>query len=120
MSNVSAIVSGVATLKKSLGDLLVVTTMEKAGAKVYNTATGKATDTPTILSIEMAVTEFKFDEIDGTNVRSDDLKGYIFDTDKDIGLDDRVVYNGISYKICNPKPIMAGTTLVVTEVQLRK
>jgi hypothetical protein len=120
MSNVSTIVKAVESLKKALGDIVVNTILEKAGTKVYDTATGKATDTTTSPTIDIAITQFDFKEIDGTNVRSDDLKGVVFDTDKDIDTDDRIQYNTVSYKIINSKPIYAGATLVATEVQLRK
>lgn len=119
MSNVSEIVKGVKEAKKALGDL-VVTVPFISTTSTYNRSTGKVTESVTTPTIELVITSFEFTEIDGVNVKSEDLKGVVFDTDKDIDTNDRITYDGVNYKILAVKKIMAGTTLVALELHLRK
>lgn len=114
------IVRGVAEAKKALGDLVVTVPLTKVGSSTYDTATGKVTSAETLPNIEIAVTAFSLEEIDGTNVRMDDLKGVIFTTSQEIDNEDLIRISGIQYKVVHVQRHMAGNTLVAYEVHLRK
>lgn len=120
MSNVSEIVNGVRQAKIALGDLVVKIPLNK-NSGAYNTSTGKVTLDPTSTpTIEIAITAYEADEIDGANIREDDLKGFVFDTNQSIDTDDTLVYGGITYTIKTILPIMAGNTLVGLQVHLTR
>ena len=119
MSNVSDIVSGTLEAKLALGDLVVILTLNKISA-AYVPGTGKTTNTSSAPTIEAVVYSYTADEVDGSNVLARDLKAIVFTVDQDIDTSDTIVYDGVTYKICSIKKHLAGNTLVVLEVQLRK
>lgn len=120
MSLATDVVKGVEEAKKALADLVISVPLTKVGTSTYNTSTGKLTPSESTPTIEMCVTAFGHDEIDGTNVRSDDLKGVVFTVSQDIDSEDRVTIGGVEYKVCGVQRHFAGEILVLYEVHLRK
>lgn len=119
MSNVSTIVNAVRSAKAALKDLVITVPVSKI-SYVYNPATGRNVPTTSSVNIDIAIMSFDFRDIDGDNVREDDLKGFVFTIDQNIDFDDEVIYDGTVYKVKAVKKHLAGETLVALEIHLRK
>ena len=119
MSLSKSIIKAISSAKAALGDLVVPMTLVKKSG-VYDTTTGKVTETESLPIVSVAITQFEFQEVDGVNVRSDDVKGFIFDTDQAIDTEDKLMVNDIEYTIVSVKPYIAGSDVVINEVHLRK
>lgn len=119
MSLVKLITDAVNQARVQLGDLIVATQLRRV-AGTYDKSTSKVIQTEKISTVNIAIIKFEFKEIDGTLVRTDDLKGLIFDTDQDVQDSDKLMFNGVEYEIIKTTPTYAGSTLVLLEVQLRK
>lgn len=113
------VMKAVESAKIALSDAVVPVDLIKY-AKSYNSQTGKNDQVEQRSTINLAITQFEFKEIDGTNIRSDDLKGFIFEVDQDISTECFVEYNETKYRVMSVRETRVGNVVVIVEVQLRK
>lgn len=119
MSLKEVIIDAVATAKQQLGDLIIDVVLRRVQSQ-YDPSVSKTVTTELTSTIQMAILKFEFKEIDGSLVKSDDMKGLIFNVDQDIKITDKVSFQNIEYDVIKLTPTYAGDTLVLIEVQLRK
>lgn len=117
----STIYSAVIGAKGKLGSLVIQATLKVAGVAAYNAATGVKSTTPTDKSIDVVVDKFAFNEIDGEQVKSSDVKLVMFNNDDMVpSLSDKVVLNGVTYDLINVSPVQAGSKVIIFMLQLRR
>jgi hypothetical protein len=62
-----------------------------------------------------------FNEIDGEQVKSSDVKLVMFNNDDTVpSLSDKVVMNGVTYDLINVNPVQAGSKVIIFMLQLRR
>ena len=118
----STIYSAVLGAKGKLGSLVIQATLKTAGVASYNAASGVKSTATTDKSIDVVVDKFAFNEIDGEQVKSSDVKLVMFNNDDDTvpSLSDRVVLNGVTYDLINVNPVQAGSKVIIFMLQLRR
>lgn len=117
----STIYSAVLGAKGKLGSLVIQATLKTAGVASYNAASGVKSITTTDKSIDVVVDKFAFNEIDGEQVKSSDVKLVMFNNDDTVpSLSDKVVLNGATYDLINVNPVQAGSKVIIFMLQLRR
>ena len=117
----STIYSAVIGAKGKLGSLVIQATLKVAGVAAYNAASGVKSTTTTDKSIDVVVDKFAFNEVDGEQVKSSDVKLVMFNNDDAVpSLSDKVVLNGVTYDLINVNPVQAGSKVIIFMLQLRR
>lgn len=117
----STIYSAVLGAKGKLGSLVIQATLKTAGVASYNAASGVKSAATTDKSIDVVVDKFAFNEIDGEQVKSSDVKLVMFNNDDTVpSLSDKVVLNGVTYDLINVNPVQAGSKVIIFMLQLRR
>ena len=117
----STIYSAVLGAKGKLGSLVIQATLKTVGVAAYNAASGVKSTTTTDKSIDVVVDKFAFNEIDGEQVKSSDVKLVMFNNDDTVpSLSDKVVMNGVTYDLINVNPVQAGSKVIIFMLQLRR
>ena len=117
----STIYSAVLGAKGKLGSLVIQATLKTAGVASYNATSGVKSTTTTDKSIDVVVDKFAFNEIDGEQVKSSDVKLVMFNNDDTVpSLSDKVVLNGVTYDLINVNPVQAGSKVIIFMLQLRR
>lgn len=117
----STIYSAVIGAKGKLGSLVIQATLKVAGVAAYNAASGVKSTTTTDKSIDVVVDKFAFNEVDGEQVKSSDVKLVMFNNDDTVpSLSDKVVLNGVTYDLINVNPVQAGSKVIIFILQLRR
>lgn len=117
----STIYSAVLGAKGKLGSLVIQATLKTAGVASYNAASGVKSITTTDKSIDVVVDKFAFNEIDGEQVKSSDVKLVMFNNDDTVpSLSDKVVLNGVTYDLISVNPVQAGSKVIIFMLQLRR
>lgn len=118
MSLVAQIVSGVAQAKSAMGDLVV------SGILTRVTNTGFANLQPTQITetgtIQGFYGDWEEEDKKSFNVLSDDVKFYAFTGSLDPKVGDSILLDDINFQVVKDGPIKAGSTVVMTALQLRK
>ena len=117
----STIYSAVLGAKGKLGSLVIQATLKTATVASYNAASGVKSTATTDKSIDVVVDKFAFNEIDGEQVKSSDVKLVMFNNDDTVpSLSDKVVMNGVTYDLINVSPVQAGSKVIIFMLQLRR
>ena len=117
----STIYSAVIGAKGKLGSLVIQATLKVANVPTYNAASGVKSTTSTDKSIDVVIDKFAFNEIDGEQVKSSDVKLVMFNNDDTVpSLSDKVVLNGVTYDLINVNPVQAGSKVIIFMLQLRR
>ena len=117
----STIYSAVLGAKGKLGSLVIQATLKTATVASYNAASGVKSIATTDKSIDVVVDKFAFNEIDGEQVKSSDVKLVMFNNDDTVpSLSDKVVMNGVTYDLINVNPVQAGSKVIIFMLQLRR
>lgn len=117
----STIYSAVLGAKGKLGSLVIPATLKTTGVASYNAASGVKSTATTDKSIDVVVDKFAFNEIDGEQVKSSDVKLVMFNNDDTVpSLSDKVVMNGVTYDLINVNPVQAGSKVIIFMLQLRR
>lgn len=117
----STIYSAVIGAKGKLGSLVIQATLKVANAPTYNAASGVKSTTSIDKSIDVVIDKFAFNEIDGEQVKSSDVKLVMFNNDDTVpSLSDKVVLNGVTYDLINVNPVQAGSKVIIFMLQLRR
>ena len=122
MSDLASIIySAVLGAKGKLGSLVIQATLKTAGVASYNAASGVKSIATTDKSIDVVVDKFAFNEIDGEQVKSSDVKLVMFNNDDMVpSLSDKVVLNGVTYDLISVNPVQAGSKVIIFMLQLRR
>lgn len=117
----STIYSAVLGAKGKLGSLIIQATLKTAGVASYDVTSGVKSTTSTDKLIDVVVDRFAFNEIDGEQVKSSDVKLVMFNNDDTVpSLSDKVILNGVTYDLINVSPIQAGSKVIIFMLQLRR
>ena len=117
----STIYSAVLGAKGKLGSLVIQATLKTVGVASYNAASGVKSIATTDKSIDVVVDKFAFNEIDGEQVKSSDVKLVMFNNDDMVpSLSDKVVLNGVTYDLISVNPVQAGSKVIIFMLQLRR
>jgi len=113
------VLSSVDRARTALGDLVITATVTKT-ASVYDNDLLKVVNTTSTRTVQGFVSAWDYNEVDGSNVRVDDVKFYAFPSITVITHNDPVTVNGVSYVVVKVAPVMAGSRVALTQVQLRR
>lgn len=118
MSLVAQIVSGVAQAKSAMGDLVVSGTLTRVTNTGFtNLAPAQTTETG---GIDGFYAEWEEEDHKSFNVLKDDVKFYSFAASLTPKVGDSILLDDISFEVVKTGPIKAGSTAVLTMLQLRK
>jgi hypothetical protein len=120
MSLTNLIVSSVAKAKVTLGDLVVTFKVRKKSGTEY--VNGKYENTYTDTDVDGIYDKFQVHEIDGNLIKSKDVKlllfvGLVLPENGDLLVDETGL---ITYNVISSVHTKAGSTPVVSTVQVRK
>ena len=111
------VIDAVNKAKIALGDAVITCQLIKNTSTYSN---GKSTLTPASADIELTIADFDFNQVDGENVRVDDVKVVVFTVSADIDENDEIELDDVRYKVIKINPVRIGSSIAVLEVQLRK
>lgn len=120
MSLTQRILDSVNKARVSLGDLVLTASITKTVNIGYDPDTLKPIQTTQTKEFQGFIAQWDEGEVDGTKVRSDDVKFYVFPTDVVITQNDPLNLLGIAYSVEKKSPVMVGSQVGLTMLQLRK
>lgn len=92
--------------------------------KVYDSVTGKTTDTSTTFTVNMSpANPYTRARIDGTLIQTEDLWAYIpasAPSGAPDGKTDQITLAGTVYKVVTVQPVYSGVQIAMYQVQMRK
>lgn len=114
----AAVLAGVEAARQALGDLLIKTEFKRRVKNAY--VPGQPVSyTETTYTIDGAVVQWDYKELQGSVVESSDLKFIAFKFDTYPAINDTVEIDGIVYRVYQPNPIMAGNVIAITIIHLK-
>lgn len=119
MSLTNTVIDAMRQARLAAGDLIIPITL-RAISKTY--LNGVNTSTPTESVAQGFVDKFTTDEIDGTVVRQDDTKIYLFNEtgSVDVKVSDEVVIDGLTFQVVRAVPQFVGPLKPLIMVHARK
>lgn len=127
MSLSTRILAAVDRAKQSMGDLIVPATIVQTRNSGYSAATMTPMQTVESIDIDGFVGSWTEGELrdyvarnTSMDVRADDVAFFVFPTSADPRVDDVVSLDGSKYLVKGVLPYLAGTSVALTLLQLRK
>lgn len=120
MSLATRILGAVQKAKTSIGDLVIQALVTSVVNGAYNTTTLKPSQTVVTGLVDGFVSEWTEAESGGDNIKFDDVKFYMFPTSMSVLPGHTVKVNGITYNLIKTSPVMVGSHVALTLLQLRK
>lgn len=108
-------------LKAALEIVGSTVTLKKPASKVYDISAGSFITTEgTSDNIKVAIESYTSNEIDGTNVRSGDIKITIINDNVTLDSKDSIIMDDINYNIVNIEPQKLDDVILAYTIQLRR